>query len=330
MKIRCACVLVLCAVALHEAAACLWDRDTLAMEVARFPGTAWVMTGQFPRHSREFYEWRVKTTQEALAKDPQQLSLYDDLSVAQHKLGDHRAAINTMLRKDKLKPDLYETCSNIGTFYIYTGELNTAVNWIHKALMIKPDAHFGREKYQKWLVQWIIERQEQARPEDETQYHRSAPTGFARFVALKQAKTPPSRDPAAEIPFTEAQRNESIVGVLGMMRFADFDNPLLQEALGDLLVTGNMDQNASQLAALAYLHASRKTGNADDQLRLRAKGGRAMATADARKDTSFGTQLDNGLAQGAILAAAIRTDELAWIAAGKDASAEFEEKYIKK
>lgn len=43
-----------------------------------------------------------------------------------------------------------------------------------------------------------------------------------------------------------------------MMGFADYDNPHLQEALGDLLVSGNVRDNAAHLASLCYLHASLK------------------------------------------------------------------------
>jgi hypothetical protein len=48
---------VLLAVA-SAASACLWDSDTLAVEKSRFPGLAEILAGKFPRHSREFYEWR--------------------------------------------------------------------------------------------------------------------------------------------------------------------------------------------------------------------------------------------------------------------------------
>src|SRR5262245_56131026 len=109
MKRRPFLLCALWAMALHHLDACLWDRDTIAAELARFPGVAEIMTGQFPRHSKEFYEWRRKITEEALAHDPKQTALYDDLAVAQHKLGDHKAAIATMMKKDKIKPDLYET-----------------------------------------------------------------------------------------------------------------------------------------------------------------------------------------------------------------------------
>src|SRR5262245_16982243 len=150
MKLLFLALFALCLAA--PARACLWDRDTLATEYGRYTDMADVITGNFPRHSREFHEWRKAQCEKALAADPKQTALYDDLAVSQHKLGDHQAAIKTMEAKEKVAPGLYETMSNMGTFYIYTGELDQAAVWIDKALAINPDAHFGREKYQRLLI----------------------------------------------------------------------------------------------------------------------------------------------------------------------------------
>jgi tetratricopeptide (TPR) repeat protein len=324
------CLFASCAFAISHVSACIWDSDTIASELARFPGIAEVMTGQFPRHSREFYEWRRKTVEESLSKDPQQVALYDDLAVAQHKLGDHKAAIATMMKKDKVKPDLYETFSNIGTFYIYTGELQTAVNWIGKALVINPNAHFGREKYQKWLLNWIMERKDKGEPDDEESGILRKTKGFARFVALQQSTSAGARDPKEDVFLTAKQRDDAIAGVVGMMRFADFDNPILQEALGDLLASGQLDWNASHLAALAYLHAAQKSSDPDDQKRLKERYDWAKRFMMKQENADLERMLANGLAKGKIYADAVRADELAWIAAGQDASAEFQKKYLAK
>lgn len=144
--------------AVTQGSACIWDSDTLAAERARFPQVAELITGSFARHSREFHEWR-KARSEAMIKNKAAVAeTYDDLAVSQHKLGDHKAAIATMQQKEKLFPGKYETFSNLGTFYIYTGELNQALLFIGKALVIDPNAHFGREKYQLWLVEWLQEK----------------------------------------------------------------------------------------------------------------------------------------------------------------------------
>jgi tetratricopeptide (TPR) repeat protein len=119
---------------ISAAQACLWDQDTIASEKARFPEIPALISGEFPRHSREFYEWRKGRSKARIAADPSDLAAYDDLAVAQHKLGYHRAAIATMERKEAVKPGIYETYSNLGTFLIYTGDLDGALRQIDKAL----------------------------------------------------------------------------------------------------------------------------------------------------------------------------------------------------
>lgn len=163
--------------------ACLWDRDTIASEKARFPGVEEVIFGNFPRHSKEFYEWRKATSEAALTSDPSNLALYDDLAVAQHKLGDHEGAIATMKKKDAIKPGLYEMLSNTGTFYIYTGNLTAALEQIDKALAVNPNAHFGREKYQKWLIGWAMDKMPDELRDGGDSYPGTG--GFADYVVDK-------------------------------------------------------------------------------------------------------------------------------------------------
>lgn len=311
--------------------ACLWDSDTLAAESARFPGISQLITGAFPRHSQEFYEWRRKTCEQQLAKNPALWPLYNDLAVAQHKLGDHKSAIATMLTKEKFRPGMYETYSNLGTFYIYTGELERAVTWIDKALAINPNAHFGREKYQKWLVEWQLDLKKPKSENDSSPQPKFSPDnmlwGFALFVANKEAsKDMPS--PASDLALSPERTLAAIRGVAGMMRFADFDNPLLQEAMGDLLLCGEQQKNAAQLASLCYLHAAHETADDDKKSILLAKckmSGRFTKDFDQKQLDSL---LINGLKQGDDYFQAIREDEISWIAAGLDAGAEFQKKYL--
>lgn len=297
--------------------ACLWDADTLAAEQARFPETANLITGTFPRHSREFHEWRIKECERLISAQKDVLTTHDDLAVSQHKLGDHKAAIATMQRKEKLFPGVYETYSNLGTFYIYTGQLDEAAKFIRKALEINQNAHFGREKYQLWLVEWL---QSGRKNDEEPDNARFVPArGFAHFLSSK-------------VTLDEKQRSEAVRGVLGMMWFADFDNPLLLEALGDLLVFGDPRQNAAQLAALSYLHAARKTTDEAEKKRLMEHSSVAvMMTQGFRNDPgSLSALLDRGIAKGREYVESVRKDELAWIAAGEDAGALFKKKYLAK
>ena len=40
--------------------ACVWDSDTLEQERSRYPTALELITGKFLRHTREFYEWRIR------------------------------------------------------------------------------------------------------------------------------------------------------------------------------------------------------------------------------------------------------------------------------
>jgi tetratricopeptide (TPR) repeat protein len=297
---------------------CLWDGDTLAAEQARFPEAAQLITGTFPRHSREFHEWRVKECERLIDEKKDVLSTHDDLAVSQHKLGDHKAAIGTMNRKEKLFPGVYETYSNLGTFYIYTGQLDESMRYIHKALAINENAHFGREKYQLWLVEWLLSQKKEGpdEPGSIREVVEGEARGFARFLITKGA-------------MNEKKRGEAVRGVLGMMWFADHDNPLLLEALGDLLIFGKQETNAAQLAALSYLHASRKTTEEAEKKRLMRLSEMAVRMSHGFEESGRLTELlDRGLAKGREYLEGVRKDEMAWIAAGEDAAALFQKKYL--
>lgn len=321
-------------ICLH-AQACLWDTDTIAMEKARFPGIADLISGNFPRHSKEFYEWRKTRCEAALASGDQAPVVYDDLAVSQHKLGDHLAAIATMQAKEKVHPGLYETCSNLGTFYIYTNDLDQAEKWIQQALDINKNAHFGREQYQLWLVQWM----KAGKPGlgKETSIERGL--GFRGFAAFIVEKTGGGRGLAAFIMEKTGVvrvsqewkdgRADALRGISGMMRFADHDNPLLLEALGDVLAAGIDTENATLLAAQAYLLASRKSKMAAEKQRLWGLMQSVGGTVDEYKPRDTMRTLDAAVAEGARLAAKVRQDELGWIKAGKDVAAEFAAKYLK-
>ncbi|MDB5388384.1 MAG: hypothetical protein JWM11_4030, partial [Planctomycetaceae bacterium] len=138
--------------------ACIWDYDTLKQEQSRFPKVLELITGKFLRHSKEFYEWRIQDRLTRLKREPSNLAWHDDLAVAYEKTGQHAKAIETMLEKEKLKPGEYETYANLGTFHILAGDFELGLPLIDKALAINPNAHFGREKYQKWLVEYALSR----------------------------------------------------------------------------------------------------------------------------------------------------------------------------
>ena len=308
--------------------ACIWDNDTLAAEQARFPEIAELITGMFPRHSKEFHAWRLLVCQDRIAKGQKDPFLYDDLAVSQHKLGDHEAAIQTMMDKDKVHPGQYETYSNLGTFYIYTGQLNEADRYISRALEINADAHFGREKYQLWLVRWLAERKAAIR--DEVKPHssriaRGDPRGFSAFV-VRESGILKGLSGRMEMP--PKLQAKALRAILGMMWFADHDNPVLLEALGDVLVAGTMETNGTHLASLSYLHASIKATTDEEKKRLMELCMDARSMTQGFEIAQVEKLLAKGLANGAAYMEQVRRDEIAWIKAGADAALEFQKKYL--
>ena len=78
--------------------ACIWDRDTLAMERARFPEVNELIVGYFARHSPAYYQWRLDQIK-AIPVEQRKPADYDDLGASYDKLGRHDDAIATMLEK---------------------------------------------------------------------------------------------------------------------------------------------------------------------------------------------------------------------------------------
>lgn len=313
--------------------ACIWDADTLAAERARFPEIAELITGVFPRHSREFHAWRILAAQNQITQGKASPSTYDDLAVSYHKIGDHQAAIQTMHLKEKVSPGLYETYSNLGTFHIYTDELDTAARYIRQALAINSNAHFGREKYQLWIIEWLQAHKNTPAPElsNENLFQISigSPHGFADFVARKLNPANTAK-PQAKLTLSQPQQAEALRGILGMMWFADFDNPLLLEALGDVLMAGNLGTNASHLARLSYLHALRRTTEPVAQVRLKTliKAAGSLKQPGV-EEPDLEKLLDTGLATGQAYVESIRQDEITWMKAGLNPALEFQKKYLK-
>lgn len=316
------------------ARACLWDRDTVLLESRHFPGALHVMTGQFPRHSAEFYKWRETNVRAQLAANGTSPALLDDLAVAVHKLGRHREAIDILKASLKLAPRRYETLSNLGTFAIYAGDLAGSRAYLQEALEINPDAHFGRERYQLWLVeQLMLKRDAGAFPEMTSGFSeatiKTLQNDYARFVQLQLNLREGWRRDKLLREFTVEEQTKAVEGVLGMMRFADFDNPLLQSALGDLLALQTTSSKTPQLAAIAYEQALMKTTDPVERDALIVRKLSALPSQSSKEmRIKLVRKLDDHLEEGRKLAAQVRADEVAWILAKRDVEREFELKYL--
>ncbi len=121
---------------------------------------------------------RIARVEGELKLKPRDFGLYDDLAVAHDKLGDSQAALNVMAQKRALLPlynardkgnkeAWYRYFANDGTFRAHRflhdgakvqdiGDMKQARQEIKRALDIKPNAHFGRERVQLMVMDWIV------------------------------------------------------------------------------------------------------------------------------------------------------------------------------
>ncbi len=310
------------------ATACMWDYDTLRQERARFPGTLELITGKFLRHSKEFYQWRIEDRLRRLQGEPKNAALYDDLAVAYEKTGQNAKAIETMLKVEEFQPGRYETYSNLATFYFLGGQFDKALSTVNKALEINPDAHFGREKYQKYLTEYVISKLKDGKLVLPLR-HANRDEGQNNFYSYLKYET----QDLGERGVQKEDVQKAIKGVLGMMRFAYYDSPVLLEVLGDLLhMDGpHVSIDAKQLAARAYLQASYRSpagmtkkgyfGIAREALSLQVESGTDEKEISIDKvEAVFRKELDDATNWSREL----HNREIGWIRDGVDPEAAFD------
>jgi len=311
---------------------CMWDYDTLLQERARFPETLELITGKFPRHSDAFYRWRIEDREAKRAAAPDDPQILDDLAVAWSKLGDDAKAIELMEEKETRFPGLYETAANLGTFHIHAGDFEEGAKHIERAIEINPAAHFGRERYQLLLVRYVLTKRSESEslslPLDRNTASRlgsRGPRGFWSFIESERE---------VKKEFREAEIKLAVTGVLGMLRFGNYDSPILCEALADLLLA-DWQSDAKNLAARALLQASYRVSDeaAKERYRKKAKGALHMQTPDGSAPATVSLEVveqrfAKELADAEAWWKVLEQDELKWIAEGEDVEARFAEKYF--
>lgn len=339
--------------------ACGWDWDTVKMEKQQFPQIHELITGKFYRHTPEVYYWRIKHRNHLLRQHPDSLQYYDDIAMAYDKIGEPAKAIEVMLNKEKKKPGLYETYANLGLFYMHNNEMKKGVLYVQKALKVNPNAHFGREKYQLHLGNYILSKQKDG--ELELPLSAGKTTGFYEYLRQHEFK---SKDYKSDEHFAEVAN--AIKGVAGMMTFANYRSPVLLEVLADLLLHTRSARGAGHLASRAYLKASWETdstaskayyekakwareynyqdprifGEMDDRERkisgivekrdiVDSITGKGLATAlfDMKQ---LETALKYEVQSAEIWFDSIRINELAWLKAGQNPDEEFDKKYYQR
>ncbi|MDX1972151.1 MAG: hypothetical protein SFY68_06420 [Candidatus Sumerlaeia bacterium] len=183
--LRIVCTLLTILLFTNAALGCLWDRDTLSAEADGRTEALNAIVGNYDQFPPEFYEARVQRVTWEITKNPDDFYLFDDLGVAWDRLGKSDDAISIMQAKkermDRLGDALenkaeheYRYLANIGTFHVHRWfqkgkdwtnkeDLVKGRDFIKQAIELNPDAHFGREKYQLMIVDWLIDL-----PEDPT------------------------------------------------------------------------------------------------------------------------------------------------------------------
>lgn len=320
--------------------ACLWDNDTLQMERLRFPGVLEIITGKFVRHSQAYYEWRIVNRKQKLQTNPDDPALIDDLAVAYAKLGRPEEGIAILEPTLATHPDRYETLSNLGTLLFFAGRLDESKDCIRRAIEINPDAHFGRERYQLLLTEYL-QQTDHAKTGVMRGGNKSGElVDFAHFVASRQSKVgdqgaDATSDRSSDDPGNQIKEIRlATKGVLGMMHFADFKSPILLEALGDLLSVGWPDENLTQLAARAYLRAAQfsdEQSAAHEFHELAREALRSHGDFGMHRDGVDLSNLERQLAKEVAAADAwfssIAANEHRWITENSDVDREFASAY---
>jgi tetratricopeptide (TPR) repeat protein len=313
------------------------------MERQQFPSVIELISGKFLRHSPEFHYWRIKDREEKLGEFPDSLNLYDDLAVSYSKIGDDKKAIEIILKKETIQPGQYETYANLGTFYLHDGQFQKGIEYIDKAIEINPNAHFGREIYQRHLAQYVITKMENGKislPLDHTFFkypdyylRPDKSENFYAFLLNKYKSKLDSIEREKTWKLPKEVLEKAVIGIMGMMKFGNYNSPILLEVLGDLLVNVGDYDGARQLAARAYFKASYEVDNIKAKeiynKRIVFVLYHQYTRRQGKKFTLFELEelLKEEIEDGDNFYQQIRNDEINWISSGKNPEQEFATKY---
>ncbi|MFB6372504.1 MAG: hypothetical protein ABEN55_05220 [Bradymonadaceae bacterium] len=299
--------------------------------------------------------------------------------MAHDKLGHHRKAIDWMAKKrrrmrsmegleDHERSDqLYKTFANRGTFHIHAGQYRRGLKFIRRALIVNPQAHFDRERYQKHLVRYLLDNGPDERPVAPPQSRRNR---FDDYLAASLSESrcdatryldkygrpsdpPPgapeptfgdllderldeencddASDPSGdESTLTDKEKREAVRGILGMMRFGNHRSPVLLEALGDLLNASGSERKKAdhRLAARAYLSAA---WNVEDQKATdgyRTLAERSLTTVPETKLPDLVEKLKAERQRAREWFETVRADEQKWIDGPTNPDEAFQKKYL--
>ncbi|WP_422930455.1 hypothetical protein [Singulisphaera sp. PoT] len=146
----------------------------------RFAMVQDVIHERFPKHGPRFYQERDRLARLKLADlpigDPGRFPLMDDIGVGLDRLGKPGEAEEILRRKldEQLQAklsgrDLYTSYADLGTFLIHgsfkramagdeqaRARFREGAEFIHKSVAVNPNAHFGRERWQEAIVEFLL------------------------------------------------------------------------------------------------------------------------------------------------------------------------------
>ncbi len=161
--------------------ACLWDRDTLADEIALTPETLDLILGQFPHHGDAYYKLRIARLSKITKPSIEDLN---DLAVAHVRLKEFAKAEAHLDSAIKINPTHYETLSNIGVTAKKQSDFKKGATFIKKALAQKPKGHMGLgDSYLKALI-WRskFEKATEANPPENNHLGKAYAASFPKYL----------------------------------------------------------------------------------------------------------------------------------------------------
>ncbi|MBI2302879.1 MAG: hypothetical protein HYU66_28565 [Armatimonadetes bacterium] len=127
---------------------CLHDRDSIATERAAAPGSYEAVFGAWPKHTREYYQRRLRQVADEAGKGGMTAALYDDKTVATARLGDLKQAVALLQEKEKAFPGEPGTLANLGTLRMWQERWDDAVAALSRLVDLHPAGEFALARYQ--------------------------------------------------------------------------------------------------------------------------------------------------------------------------------------
>lgn len=213
---------------------CLWDSDTLDTELRGLPEAHDLLVGRWHRHGDAYYQARVDRI---LAQPERSLADYDDLAVAYEHLGQRDDAIAVMGEKAGALAERddadqrYRYHANLGTFHAHAGRFDEALGQLRAAVALNPDAHFGRERYQIELIEYVAAARNDAELWRTSSFLRHAGYRWMSGATITAFGADAGPDGERDLDWDEAYQ-----AVGGMLRFGGLEGPELYRTLGELFL----------------------------------------------------------------------------------------------